>query len=132
MKKCLKRKIENCTYAYEVTALLKRAILKDPQFLGCEVETYPPMGLTASCAISIKKEKECIGFLNIGYYEEDKKGSFSYQSDDVHNAYPKGSIGDMNGFNSIWKKLPTSVEEVIKLITAKKKQEKNKYIFGLN
>lgn len=120
MEKYLKRKIENCSYAYEVTALLKRAILKNPAYKGCEVTTYPPMGLTASCSISIKNGEKAIGFLTIGYGKEDRKGDFTYQSNDIRNAYPKGSIGDINGLNMVWKKLPTEVDKVIDLIVSEK------------
>ena len=111
-----RNKLSTCRYAYEVTDLLARRIKN--QNKTYEVTTFPPMGLGATCAISVKNSnKELIGFLQIE--SDDYKGGFVYLTNRSRVVYPKGSIGDINGFNVVKEPLPTTLPEVINLVFGK-------------
>ena len=91
-----RRKLSTCRYAYEATELLARQIRK-------KNKTW-------------KDEQGCfIGFLTIGYGKDD---SLTYQTPTVTHAYPKGSIGDINGLNHVYKELPKNVDDVVSLVFA--------------
>lgn len=110
----MKRKIETCNYAYEVTALLVHKMKKDPRYSKYEIVAYPPMGLEAACSIAVKDNEKCIGFLTI--VDDNETGKFRYRTNRVLKTYPKGSIGDINGFNIVKRPLPCDIEEVFNLI----------------
>ena len=111
----VRHKIETCRYSDEVTALLARRIKKMPEYKDCEVTCYPPMGLDCNCSIAVKNQTSTtIGFLTI----TDRENGFVYVDYNAPklNAYPKDSIGDINGFNNVKRPLPTDIDEAIKLV----------------
>lgn len=109
-----RRKLSTCRYAYEATELLARQIRKKNKTWS--VTTYPPMGIGATCSISVENEHGClIGFLTIGYGEDH---SLTYQTPTVTHTYPKGSIGEINGLNHVYKELPRNVDDVVSLVFA--------------
>ncbi len=112
-------KLSTCQFTDEVTDLLARRIRQMPQYKDCKVNSMGPFGLGATCSVSVKRNDELIGFLTVGYEpSESGFGSFNYRDYDApeKHTYPKDSIGDMNGLNIQTRKLPTELDEVIKLI----------------
>ena len=91
-----------------------------PQYKDCKIESMGPFGIGATCSISVKKEDELIGFLTVGYDNSDYDdfGKFNYIDYNApkKQTYPDGSIGDMNGFNYQTHKLPTEIDEAIKVV----------------
>lgn len=110
----IRHKITTCRYADEVTDLLARRIKQIDKYKNCDVTCYPPMGLDASCSISVKRGEELLGFLTI----MDRENGFVYNDYKApkNKAYPDGSIGDLNGFNIPKRELPTDIEEAVKLV----------------
>ena len=83
-------KITTCQYTDEVTELLARKIRKMEQYKDCKITCYGPMGLGATCSISVERNDELIGFLTIGYApSETGFGSFEYRD---YNAQKKSYI----------------------------------------
>lgn len=109
-----RRKLSSCKYAYEATALLKRELLKRPEYKGYRIETYPPMGLKASCSIAVHNlEDILVGWLTICY---GRNNELTYETRERKHTYPSSSIGDLNRFNVVEKELPLDIDDVFALI----------------
>lgn len=67
------------------------------------------MGLRASVAISAEDDNgELKGFVTLTIHN----GVVIYDTGKKSFNYPKGSIGDMNGFGNETKELPDNIEEI--------------------
>ncbi|MCR4991977.1 MAG: hypothetical protein K6A45_02925 [Lachnospiraceae bacterium] len=115
----IRRKIEKCRFTDEVADLLARRIRQMPEYKDCEVSDMGPFGLGATCSVHVKRAGELIGFLTVGYGRKGF-GDFEYLDYDAprKNTYPLGSIGDLNGFNTQTRNLPTDIGEAVKLVFA--------------
>lgn len=111
----LRRSIARCKFADEVTDLLARKIRKNPKYSDCKVESYGPMGLGAECHVIVKRGDEYIGSLTV---KSDVSDNFVYVDYNAkrNSIYPKGSLGDINGFNNVTRPLPTDIDEALKLV----------------
>lgn len=116
-----RRSIATCLYTDEVTDLLARSIRKMPEYADCKVQSMGPFGLGAECSVSVKRGDEFLGFLTVGYGPNEFGAPFSYVDYNApkKNTYPKGSIGDINGFNYVNHTLPMDINEVLKLVFKK-------------
>ena len=116
-----RRSISTCRYTDEVTDLLARRIRKMPEYADCKIESMGPFGLGATCSVSVMRGDDLLGFLTVGYGQNEFGTPFSYIDYNApkKNTYPEGSIGDMNGFNYVSHTLPTDINEVLKLVFKK-------------
>lgn len=115
----VRRSITKCMYTDEVAELIARRIRQKPEYKHYTVDAMGPFGLGAECMVAVKDGNEYIGSLTIRYApSESGFGSFEYTDYNApkKRAYPKGSIGDINGFNDVTRPLPTDIEEVIRLV----------------
>lgn len=113
-----RRSIATCLYTDEVTDLLARRIRKIPEYADCKIQSMGPFGLGAECSVSVKRGDDLLGFLTVGYGPNEFGAPFSYVDYNApkKNTYPKGSIGDINGFNYVNHTLPMDINEVLKLV----------------
>ena len=111
----IRRKIENCRYADEVTALIARRVQQLPEYKGCKVERYGPVGQDATCSIAVHAPNgDLMGYLSIVYRGDGFK--YNDYTAPESGAYPKGSIGDMNGFNVRKRTLPLDINAVLDIL----------------
>lgn len=89
--------------------------------MGKKIKKYGPFGLRAYSSLYImdaEKDDPICGYLTVevdGYRE-----CYRYETSQKINAYPKGSIGEMNGMNIVTKELPNNILDVLNLIFEKK------------
>ena len=109
-------KLSTCRFPEEVTDLLARRIRKMPAYKDCRVEDMGPFGLGCRCILSVKKNDKLIGFLEVKDGPYGKGFSYVDYNAPKTNAFPKDSIGDINGFNDATLPLPSDIDEVLKLV----------------
>lgn len=76
---------------------------KDGDIAICEVETW---GLTLHV--------RCKDFAEVTHLE--------YWTGETTDEYAKGTIGELNGMNNIYAKLPTDLEEIVKVLRHSKRE----------
>lgn len=86
------------------TSIYFANIGKDGDIKICDVETW---SLTLQWA-----------------YDGDDLHHLEYWTGETTNDYPKGSIGEMNGLNNVYKELPMDVDTIIKLLRHSTKGDK--------
>lgn len=83
-------------------------------------DIYGPFGINARTYIYFKDENKNITeteTLSIGLRPDDlKNGVIRYETGEIINKYPEGSIGELNGSNCVTVELPDNIEEIIKII----------------
>ena len=98
-------------------------------------EIYGPFGL--SCETSVYMANERNGAAYGGRSGESKipicevdtwsltvRPDMKYRTDETLDKYPRGSIGELNGWNDVYQELPDDIDEIVNLL-AFSKGEKN-------
>ena len=84
-------------------------------------EIYGPFGMECETSIYLRKDmKESIcdqKTISITLRPDWEKLWLSYNTGEKISRYPKGSVGDMNGYNDVYAPLPVEFEEILKLVT---------------
>lgn len=111
-----RRNLQKCRYTDEVTDLIARTIRKMPEYSKCRVDSMGPFGLGAECSVSVKDGDELLGFLTVTYGPYNEGFEYVDYNAKKKSTYPKGSIGDINGFNNVTYPLPSNMSEVIDLV----------------
>lgn len=88
---------------------------------GLEYELYGPFGMECETSIYLSKD------LNVSICDQKtisltlrpdwEKNWLTYNTGKKINRYPKGSLGDMNGYNDVYAPLPMEFDEILKLVT---------------
>ena len=108
--------------SFDLARFIGEEAKKDSRFKdGYIAEVYGPFGIRAySCIFVIDPSKksgsgrdgEIVGSLTI----EGTEGGYLYETGEVINRFPEGSIGYMNNMNNVVAKLPVYTEEVLDLL----------------
>lgn len=94
---------------------------KDERIVGKRITKYGPFGLRAYSSLYIKdaeKDDQICGHLTVE--ADEYRGCYRYETSQKINAYPKGSIGEMNRMNIVTKELSNNILDVLDLIFSKK------------
>ena len=98
-------------------------------------EIYGPFGISCETSVYFANDGK-MDNIDICHVETwsltlqwafDKVGNLhhlEYWTGETTNDYAKGTIGEMNGLNNIYKELPMDVDEIIKLLRHSTKNEK--------
>jgi len=93
---------------------------------GWQGEIYGPFGIEAQTSIYLRTDMAMSicdqPTYGLTVYPPDNNGIMMYQTGEVTNKYPKGSIADMNGMNYVKAVLPDTAEEIWKLMTYSDKE----------
>jgi len=119
-----RRSIQKCRYSDEVVNLIAKHLAKEPSLQDCTIECYGPFGLDAECSVSVRRnsineEPDIVGFLTVTDRRDAQDNLvwvYKDYSKPSTGAYPKGFIGDLNGFNRPVCNLPRDMSEVMRLV----------------
>lgn len=99
-------------------------------------EIYGPFGLECETSIYLRKdmsksitEQKTIS-IHLRPFGDHENDWMTYDTGERVNRYARGSIGELNGYNSVYAPLPTDFNEILKLMKIDKKDEVDHVING--
>lgn len=99
------------------------------EHIGLPYEIYGPFGLEAETSIYLRKdmskrisEQKTIS-IHLRPFGDRENDWIAYDTGEKIDRYQKGSIGELNGYNSVYAPLPKDFDEILKLMTISGREE---------
>lgn len=111
---------------YDVIEALAKKL---SEHYGLPYEIYGPFGLECETSIYLRKDmsksicdQKTIS-IRLRPFGDRENDWITYDTGERTNRYAKGSMGELNGYNSVYAPLPTDFNEILKLMTYEEKDE---------
>lgn len=96
---------------------------------GLHYKLYGPFGIECETSIYLFKnpklsicEQDTLS-ITLRPFGDVEKDWLTYDTGERLDRYPKGSIGDLNGMNAVYKPLPKEFNQIVELMSECKKEE---------
>ncbi|MEG1894607.1 MAG: hypothetical protein RR162_00105 [Oscillospiraceae bacterium] len=93
------------------------------ELTGLTHEIYGPFGLTCSTSIYLRKDmtksicdQETRSITLRPDWDGQHEFCIKYETGEMENYYPSGSLGDLNGMGKATKRLPDTIEEILAIL----------------
>lgn len=91
------------------------------EHFGMPYEIFGPFGLECETTIYLRKDMNLSicdqPTISLVLRPDFDENWIAYNTGEKVMRYPKGSVGDMNGYNDVYALLPVEFEEILKLVT---------------